>query len=152
MFKACVAIFQHYIQRDQYVLCQCFPFALQHFLTWHESLASLTPFIRNVGKWPKMLLKSCSLNSTRCLKHVWSFFNILLGRVSMFCTNVSRLFFSIFRLGEKLVSAVDVQIFVCALLCKNSLSRAILKGNSIMMLPKNLLFLNLLLLVTFCHQ
>ena len=87
----------------------------------------LTPFICNLEKWLNMLQKPWILSSAICLKHVWPYFNIIHTRVSKFCTNVSRLLFSIFRLSAKLVNIIDKQIFVSALLRQNYLSKAFLR-------------------------
>ena len=41
----------------------------------------VNPFMRNSGKWPNILLRSCRVNTARFLKYVWSFFNIKHERV-----------------------------------------------------------------------
>ena len=38
--------------------------------------------MHNVVKWPKIFLKSCSVNTARFLKHVWPFYNIMHKRVN----------------------------------------------------------------------
>ena len=43
--------------------------------------ALINPFIYNVVKWPKILLKSCGVNTARFLKYLWPFYNILHERV-----------------------------------------------------------------------
>ena len=37
----------------------------------------INPLFHNVEKWPNKLLKSCGVNTARCLKYVWPFFNIM---------------------------------------------------------------------------
>ena len=37
--------------------------------------------MHNVVKWPNILLQSCGVNSTRFLKYVWPFYNIMHERV-----------------------------------------------------------------------
>ena len=42
---------------------------------------SFNPFMHNVVKWPNILQKSCGVNTTRFLKYVWPFYNIMHQRV-----------------------------------------------------------------------
>ena len=43
--------------------------------------SALNPVMFNVVKWPNILLKSCSVNTARFLKYVWSFYSIMHERV-----------------------------------------------------------------------
>ena len=47
----------------------------------------VNPFMHNVVKWSKMLLKSCGVNTARFLKYVWPFYNMH-ERVNMSSLNV----------------------------------------------------------------
>ena len=38
---------------------------------------TLNLFMHKDEKWPNILLKSCTVNTSRFLKYVWSFFNIM---------------------------------------------------------------------------
>ena len=52
---------------------------MDYILNFWGSLSEqlLNPFMNNVGKWPNILQKSCVVHSSKFLKYVWLFFNIL---------------------------------------------------------------------------
>ena len=44
----------------------------------------LNPFMHNVVKWPNILWRSCGVDTSRFLKYVWPFYNIVHQRVKHF--------------------------------------------------------------------
>ena len=42
-----------------------------------QRLKGIYPLFHDAEKWPKILLKSCGVNTARFLKYVWPFFNIM---------------------------------------------------------------------------
>ena len=46
------------------------------------NLNLFNPFMHNVVKWPKILLKYCGVHTARFLKYVWPFYNIMHKRVN----------------------------------------------------------------------
>ena len=47
-------------------------------------LTNFHPFMHNVEKWPNKLWKLFSVNTARCFKYVWPFFNITHEKVNTF--------------------------------------------------------------------
>ena len=52
------------------------------FNSFQYYTAKLNPFFHNFKKLPNILYKSCGVNTTRFLKNVWPFFNIMKERVN----------------------------------------------------------------------